>query len=75
MLPISLSLPWVINVGDFLGHIPLPAKITTEVLPAINITERFGDDPDHQEVYDHVTRVMQECLDALSAERRFPIIG
>ena len=28
VLPISLALPWVINVGDFLGHLPLPAKIT-----------------------------------------------
>src|SRR5213078_605632 len=27
VLPISLGLPWVVNVGDFLGHVPLPAKI------------------------------------------------
>ncbi len=34
VLPISLALPWGLNVGDMLGHIPLPAKITIEVLPA-----------------------------------------
>ena len=34
VLPISLALPWGLNVGDFLGHIPLPAKITIEVLAA-----------------------------------------
>lgn len=75
VLPISLALPWVVNVGDFLGHVPLPAKITTEVLPPINITEMFGDDPDHDVVYEHVTRVMQECLDGLAVERRYPLIG
>ncbi len=75
VLPISIALPWVINVGDFLGHIPLPAKITVEALPPIRIREEFGDDPDLDEVYDHVTRLMQETLDALAAERRFPVIG
>ena len=28
VLPISIAVPWGINVGDFLGHLPLPAKIT-----------------------------------------------
>jgi 1-acyl-sn-glycerol-3-phosphate acyltransferase len=75
VLPISLALPWGLNVGDFLGHLPLPAKITTEVLPAIDLHEQFGADPDPDEVYAYVTRVMQEALDALFAERRFPVIG
>jgi 1-acyl-sn-glycerol-3-phosphate acyltransferase len=75
VLPISLAIPWGLNVGDFLGHIPLPAKITTEVLPPINVVEEFGDDPDLDEVYDHVVRLMQECIDSLAAERRFPVIG
>ena len=35
----------------------------------------FGAEPDVDEVYDHVTRVMQETLDTLAAERRFPVIG
>ena len=26
VLPISLALPWVLNVGDMLGHIPLPGE-------------------------------------------------
>jgi 1-acyl-sn-glycerol-3-phosphate acyltransferase len=75
VLPISLAPPWGINVGDFLGHIPLPAKITVEALPPIRLREEFGDEPDLDEVYDHVTRLMQETLDALAAERRFPVIG
>jgi 1-acyl-sn-glycerol-3-phosphate acyltransferase len=75
VLPISLALPWGINVGDFLGHIPLPAKITTEVLPPIDLHAEFGDDPDLDEVYDHVVGAMQDTLDSLAAERRYPVIG
>ncbi|HEX8120184.1 MAG TPA: lysophospholipid acyltransferase family protein [Solirubrobacteraceae bacterium] len=75
VLPISIAPPWGINVGDFLGHIPLPAKITVEALPPIRVRDEFGEDPDLDEVYDHVTRLMQETLDALAAERRFPVIG
>jgi 1-acyl-sn-glycerol-3-phosphate acyltransferase len=75
VLPISLALPWGLNVGDMLGHIPLPAKIVIEALPAIDLREEFGEDPDLDEVYDHVMRLMQETLDALAAERRFPVLG
>ena len=75
VLPISIALPWGLNVGDMLGHIPLPAKITVEVLPPIDLTEQFGQDPDVDEVYDHVTTVMQETLATLAAERRWPILG
>ena len=75
VLPISIALPWGLNVGDMFGHIPLPAKITIEVLPPIHLREEFGQDPDLDEVYDHVIRLMQETLDALAAERRFPVIG
>lgn len=75
VLPVSLAAPWGLNVGDFLGHIPLPAKITVDVLPSINLVDRFGRNPDVDEVYDFVTGVMQNSLDGLSAERRFPVIG
>jgi 1-acyl-sn-glycerol-3-phosphate acyltransferase len=75
VLPISVAVPWVINVGDMLGHVPLPAKITIETLPPIDVRKEFGADPDVDLVYDHVIRVMQETLDALAAERRLPVIG
>ena len=75
VLPISLALPWGLNVGDMLGHIPLPAKITVEALPPIHLRDEFGPDPDLDEVYDHVMRVMQETLDALASERRLPVLG
>jgi 1-acyl-sn-glycerol-3-phosphate acyltransferase len=75
VLPISIALPWGLNVGDFAGHFPLPSKITIEVLPPIDIEREFGPDPDLDEVYDHVTAQMQEALDGLAAERRLPVIG
>jgi 1-acyl-sn-glycerol-3-phosphate acyltransferase len=75
VLPISIALPWGLNVGDMLGHIPLPSKIIVEALPPIHLREDFGPDPDVGEVYDHVMRIMQETLDALAAERRLPVIG
>ncbi len=59
VLPISLALPWGLNIGDMLGHLPLPAKITIQVLPPIDLREEFGPDPDLDEVYDDVVRRMQ----------------
>jgi 1-acyl-sn-glycerol-3-phosphate acyltransferase len=75
VLPISLAIPWGLNVGDMLGHLPLPAKITIETLPAIDLRAEFGPDPDVDDVYDHLMRLMQDTLDALAAERHFPVLG
>jgi 1-acyl-sn-glycerol-3-phosphate acyltransferase len=75
VLPILIAPPWGLTVGDLVPRIPLPAKITIDVLPAINLRERFGPDPDVDEVYEYVTGRMQEALSALAAERRFPVIG
>ena len=63
------------NVGDMFGHIPLPAKLTVEALPAIDLRQEFGPEPDIDEIYDHLIRTMQETLDALASERRLPVIG
>jgi 1-acyl-sn-glycerol-3-phosphate acyltransferase len=75
VLPVSLAIPWGLNVGDLLGHLPLPAKITVEALPPIHLRQEFGPEPDVDEVYDHIVRLMQDTLEALAAERRLPVIG
>jgi 1-acyl-sn-glycerol-3-phosphate acyltransferase len=75
VLPLSLALPWGLNIGDMLGHIPLPAKITIETLPPIDLMAEFGPEPDVDEIYDHLVRLMQDTLDALAQERRFPVLG
>ena len=62
----------MLNVGDMLGHVPLPAKITIDVLEPIDLREEFGEDPDLGEVYDEVLGRMQAALTALQAERRLP---
>src|SRR3954463_8166608 len=75
VLPISLAIPWGLNVGDMLSHWPLPAKITMRVLDPIDINEEFGPNPDHDEVYDEVLGCMQRTLDQLQSERTLPLIG
>ena len=73
VLPISIALPWGLDVGDVFGHVPLPAKITIEVLEPIDVAARFGDDVDG--AYDEIVASMQQTLDRLAGERRWPVIG
>jgi 1-acyl-sn-glycerol-3-phosphate acyltransferase len=75
VLPISLALPWGINIGDMLTHFPLPAKITTEVLPQIRLREEYGPKPDIDAVYKDVVARMQRSLTGLASERRLPVLG
>ena len=73
VLPVSLALPWGLNVGDLLGHIPLPVKIRIEALEPIDVVKRFGrDGADSDEAYGYVTERMQEALTALAAEHVLP---
>jgi 1-acyl-sn-glycerol-3-phosphate acyltransferase len=75
VLPISLALPWGLNIGDMAGHLPLPAKITIQVLEPIDLEQEFGEEPDLDEVYEAVVGRMQRTLDDLARERRLPVIG
>jgi 1-acyl-sn-glycerol-3-phosphate acyltransferase len=74
ILPVSIGWPFGLSVF-FPPNVPLPAKVVTEVLEPIGITEQFGDDPDVDEVDAHVRAVMQEALDRLAEERNLPILG
>ena len=56
-------------------NLPLPTKIVTQVLPAIDIVAEFGEDPDVDEVDAHVRHVMQKALDELAKERKLPVLG
>ncbi|HYI35522.1 MAG TPA: lysophospholipid acyltransferase family protein [Thermoleophilaceae bacterium] len=75
VLPVSLALPWGVNVGDMLGHFPAPAKITIQVLKPIDLRERYGKNPDIDQIYDDVLAQMQDTLTALQSERTLPVIG
>jgi 1-acyl-sn-glycerol-3-phosphate acyltransferase len=70
VLPISLALPWGLNVGDMLGHIPLPAKITIQVLEPIDVSRM-----DVDKAYELVTGQMQTTLTGLAEERALPVLG
>jgi 1-acyl-sn-glycerol-3-phosphate acyltransferase len=70
VLPISLALPWGLNVGDMLGHVPLPAKITIQVLEPIDVSKM-----DLDEAYELVTTRMQDTLSGLAEERALPLLG
>jgi hypothetical protein len=45
------------------------------VLEPIDMHERFGPNTDGGTVSEQVTGLMQEMLDALAAQRRWPLIG
>src|SRR5436305_6923961 len=75
VLPISIAIPWGLNVGDFLGHWPLPAKIQMRALPPIDLRKQFGPRPDLDEINEYVLGTMQATLDELAEHRRFPVIG
>ena len=70
VLPISLALPWGLNVGDILGHIPLPAKLTIQVLEPIDVSGM-----DVEEAYELVMTRMQTALTGLAEERALPVLG
>ncbi len=75
VLPISVAIPWGLNVGDMLGHVPGPSKITIQVLAPIDLRERYGPKPDVDEIYNDLIEQMQHVLTALQSERSLPVIG
>jgi hypothetical protein len=68
-VPIAIAPPWGLVIGDLAGHIPLPSKIVIEALDQIQV------DGDDQAVHDKVLASLQDGVDRLAAERRFPVIG
>ncbi|MCA4728485.1 lysophospholipid acyltransferase family protein [Mycobacterium avium] len=74
ILPVSFGFPFGLS-AVIPPNLPLPAKIVTRVLDPIDIAKQFGEDPDVDEVDEYVRSVMQQALNELAAERRFPILG
>lgn len=76
--PIALQIPWGISPLGLPG-IPLPAKITTRVLPAIDWSHLGPDAADDPAVvercYDEVVATMQATLDELAARRPYPVLS
>lgn len=74
ILPLSFGFPFGFS-AVVPPNLPLPTKIVTQVLEPIDIVAEFGEDPDIEAVDAHVRSVMQDALDTLAAQHRFPIIG
>lgn len=70
--------PFPLAVEILPAHLPLPAKIRTELLDPIEVDhdpDRLSDQAYVQGVYDEVERVIQAGMDRLAAKRRFPVFG
>jgi 1-acyl-sn-glycerol-3-phosphate acyltransferase len=74
--PVQIAPPWGVTVLDLPGRLPLPAKISIEVLSPIDLREELGGAcGDPNEGYELVTRRMQDALSALAQARALPLIG
>ena len=60
--PVQIAPPWGVTVLDLPGRVPLPAKISIEVLPPIDLREELGADADADAAYELVTGRMQDAL-------------
>jgi 1-acyl-sn-glycerol-3-phosphate acyltransferase len=77
-LPIISGFPFPIGIEVLPAHLPLPAKIRTELLDPIEV----DDDPDRvedekyvQKIYDEVQAAIQAGMDRLAAKRTLPVLG
>jgi 1-acyl-sn-glycerol-3-phosphate acyltransferase len=77
-LPIVLGIPFGLTIETIPTHLPLPAKIRTEMLDPIHVEkdpERVNDRQYVDSVYREVESAIQQAMDRLATQRRFPIFG
>jgi 1-acyl-sn-glycerol-3-phosphate acyltransferase len=77
-LPIIAGFPFPLAVEILPAHVPLPAKIRTELLDPIEVDDdpgRAGDAAYVQKIYDQVEAEIQAGMDRLAAKRKLPILG
>jgi 1-acyl-sn-glycerol-3-phosphate acyltransferase len=77
VFPLAISLPWGIAPAA-LPQFPLPAKIRTRFMPAVELdhdTERAGDDEYVERKYQEVQDRIQQGMDALARRRAWPLFG
>jgi 1-acyl-sn-glycerol-3-phosphate acyltransferase len=73
LFPLTIGFPFGLTPAGL--NLPLPTKIVTQVLDPIDIEAEFGPEPDVNEVDAAVRARMQDALDELARERRFPVLG
>ena len=75
VFPIAIGPPYGVTILDLPGRVPLPAQISIDVLPPVDLRERFGPRPKVERAYDAITGDMQDALDRLQEERDLPLVG
>ena len=77
-LPIVLGIPFGLTIETIPTHLPLPAKIRTVLLDPIHVDhdpERVNDRVYVNSIYREVESAIQDGMDRLAKQRRFPIFG
>jgi 1-acyl-sn-glycerol-3-phosphate acyltransferase len=77
-LPIIAGFPFPLAVEVLPAHVPLPAKIRTELLDPIEVDsdpDRVNDKAYVQKIYDQVEAEIQAGMDRLAAKRTLPVFG
>jgi 1-acyl-sn-glycerol-3-phosphate acyltransferase len=77
-MPIVLGIPFGLTIETVPTHLPLPATIRTELLDAIHLDndpERVNDREYVDSIYLEVKSAIQDAMDRLAKQRRFPIFG
>jgi 1-acyl-sn-glycerol-3-phosphate acyltransferase len=77
-MPVVLGIPFGLTIETIPTHLPLPAKIRTELLDPIRVDhdpERVNDRAYVDSIYLKVQSALQDGMDRLASQRRFPIFG
>lgn len=77
-MPIIAGIPFPLAIELLPMHLPLPAKIRTEILDPIELTDdrdRVDDEAYVQKIYNQVEADIQAGMDRLAAKRRMPVFG
>jgi len=77
-LPIIAGFPSPLAIEVLPAHVPLPAKIRTEILDPIEVDddpERADDTAYVQRIYEQVRSEIQAGMDRLAAKRKLPVLG
>jgi len=77
-MPIIAGFPFPLAVEILPAHLPLPAKIRTELLDPIHVDhdpERVDDAAYVDAIYHEVEGAIQAGMDRLAKRRSFPVLG
>jgi 1-acyl-sn-glycerol-3-phosphate acyltransferase len=77
-LPIVLGIPFGLTIETIPTHLPLPAKIRTELLEPIHVDqdpERVNDREYVNSIYLEVESALQNAMNRLANQRRFPVFA